>query len=365
MGCILAKLCGNEPTPEEILEELTLTIDLNEKTVYDYKEWPFTHIVLEGGGINGISYLGVYLALRKSGIANQVTHLSASSIGTIFAIFLALKVPYRKVQSFIMNKDFDDLKDDKFGLLRDASHLMNNYGWYRGIVLSKWVKEILAEFGGNRNMTFSELYNKNGVELNIIGSNLNEQKEIVYNRYNTPNKYIHEATVASMSIPIAYPPVREKSTKDGVQSTNLIVDGGMANNYDLDRFDKEGEVNPHVLGLKIMDLSMEKRNDTIYDKRIEINNFTEYISGLIGFQSIIIERLRMKNIAKYWERTLTVPSLGLPMTEFDIDNRTKANAVVQSYNFTIAQLNGWIKNKRFVEVDPSHLVETKEKSICN
>jgi predicted acylesterase/phospholipase RssA len=352
MGCIIS--CFKRAPIEEELEALVLDINVTEKTVFEYTEWPFTHVVFEGGGINGVAYMGSYLALYNTKILAQLTHVSASSIGAVFGLFAALKVSYSDVQKFIMNKNFTDIQDDQFGLLRDATHLLNNYGWYRGEVMSNWIKEIIKEHAGKENLTFVELYNLYGTELHLTGCNINEQCTMIYNRITTPNTPIHIAVVASMSIPIVYPPSKKTYVNENNDTvTDLIVDGGLANNYDLDRFDINGVANQHVIGFKLMDMSIEKRDNKIFHKRTEINDLKDYVTSIISFQSTIIERLRMKEIDKYWERTLTVPSLGLPISEFNLNDRTKVDANIKSYNFTIAQLYAWIKNKKFVEIDPS------------
>lgn len=347
MGSIITKFCSTDQESEEDIQ-LTPVRDIAEHTVFDYNNWLFTHAVFEGGGINGIGYLGTCIALYKAGIANQLTHFSASSIGAVFALLLALRVQPSDMQDFIMTKQFEDLVDDKFGIFRDTNNLINHYGWCQGEVISNWVKEILSKFAGKEQLSFIELYNLYGTELNITGSNVNEQRAIMYNRYTTPNEYIYTAVIASMTIPVIFPP--QKKTYDDSGNVDLIVDGGLINNYDLDRFDYH-DPNPHVIGFKLMNLSHEKRDDQIYHNRLDINNFTDYLSGIITIQSIEIERLRMKNIDMYWERTLTVPSLGLPITEFTIDDETKVKIIVQSYNLAIVQLNGWIKNKKFVKID--------------
>jgi predicted acylesterase/phospholipase RssA len=348
MGCIMTKLWVTKNNPADELDELPLVLDLTEKTVFEYNKWPFTHAVFEGGGINGVGYLGTYIVLHKSGILQQLRSISASSVGAIFGLFAALKVDYVDVQKFIMKKNFSDLKDDKFGIIRDVSNLLSEYGWYKGGVMSDWISEILKEFAGKEKLTFVELFNLYGTDLTITGSNINEQSAMIYNRDHAPNEYIHSAIVASMSIPIIFPP--QKKTRIGSNKVDLIVDGGFANNYDLDRFDY-GSTNMNVIGFKLMNLANEKSGGQISYNRLDINNFTEYLTGLIKFQTVVIENLRMKEIDKYWERTLTVPSLGLPFNEFDISDENKVKASVLSYNLAISQLNGWIKNKKFVNVN--------------
>lgn len=351
MGCILTKLYTEDSNLDKQLDELTLVINEEEKSVFEYTDWPFNGLVFEGGGINGIGYLGVYLALYKTNIFKNIIKVSASSIGTIFAIFIALNVDYIQVKKFIMQHDFSELKDDNIGIVRDLSNLINNYGWYKGEVMTNWIKEIFREHAGKESITFLELYKLYGVELNIIGSDLNIQDTIVYNKDTYPNEFVYNAINASMSIPIMYAPKKLIYKNDqGDEISDFIVDGGLSNNYDLDRFDKDGKANLNIIGFKIMDLLVEKRNDKIYYKRKDINSFVDYISSLLSFQSAVIERLQMKSIDKYWERTLTVPSLGLPLTDFYLDNETKIRANIISYNATIIQLTSWIKNKHFSEM---------------
>lgn len=377
MGCLLTKCikcficsgCMSIDVDESELESLILNKDDN--TVFSYKNYPFENIVWEGGGSNGVNYLGSYIALWNAGIIQQSKKFAGSSIGGFFATMAALSSNAEFVKDFIIRKNFNDLKDDDLGVIRDLNRLNSKFGYYQGNVLSSWSKEIIRSASGNEKLTFLELYTEFGNELHLVGCNLNIQDCMTFNKDTTPNMPIHEALETTMCVPGVFPAKRHNiSSRD---EEDVFIDGGLGNNYFIHAFDNpiydkndhiKGYIsNPKTLGLKLMNLDTEKRDDKIHHKRVPIDNVCDFIGSLVTYQSTVIERLRLQLTPDYWERTITVPSSGKSITDFNITMEEKVENNIDSYNATSIQLLNWTKNKKFIKLNKEELKIIKENNI--
>ncbi|MCY6354816.1 patatin-like phospholipase family protein [Clostridium sp. ZS2-4] len=108
--------------------------------------------------------------------------------------------------------------------------------------------------GFNETTTFRDLKEKGLKELHIIITDLSTHRSEVANYENTPDMPVITAIRASMSIPIAFVPVKYKG--------KTFVDGGTLRNFPIDIFDtylcEDGVLFPHeiernleTLGLKL------------------------------------------------------------------------------------------------------------------
>ena len=58
-----------------------------------------THLVLSGGGISGMVYLGALKYLQQEGYDRNILHISGSSIGAFFATAFALSIPMNDLET--------------------------------------------------------------------------------------------------------------------------------------------------------------------------------------------------------------------------------------------------------------------------
>ena len=52
----------------------------------------YTHLVLSGGGMSGLVYLGALKYLRESGYDKNILHVAGASIGALFATAFVLGI---------------------------------------------------------------------------------------------------------------------------------------------------------------------------------------------------------------------------------------------------------------------------------
>lgn len=286
----------------------------------DRKNIEYENLVVEGGGIKGIAHIGVLYELKKMGLLDSFKRYAGCSAGALVCMCLACNIDIDTMKRIIGDKDFNEFQDDSFGYLCDTFRLFTKYGWYKGDELHRYIKNILRDYMGKKNLTFSELYIRTGNTLVVVGSNINRKKSVYFSHQTTPDMNIADAVYISMALPPAFPP-REY---DG----DLCIDGGVFNPYPLWIFDEEGNVNDvqcgnpaeKTLGIKLMS-DWEKPDDIINYKRTEIDNLFTYI---LTIQDCFYTQVERGYLAPgYWEKSILVNTGKLSATDFDIDNDTK------------------------------------------
>lgn len=273
------------------------------------------NLVLEGGGIKGVAYVGSIQALHELEILDDITGFAGSSAGAITAGLLAVKYPVNNLQNILRNTDFNKFKDDSIGITRDTMRFFKDFGIYKGDYFLKWYSNLLKEHTGIENITFKQANDKYKTVLKITASNLNKQKIEIYDHLNTPDMTVQDAVRASMSIPLFFKCVRNKEN-------DVIVDGGMLNNYPINLFDNELD---KTIGLKLM--SHNEINEI--EELDEITNIHSYIKSLIGTLLEQIEKLHVKK--QYWRFTISINTGNIKTTQFNLTEEDKEFLIINGY----------------------------------
>jgi hypothetical protein len=242
-------------------------------------------LLFAGGGSRGIAYVGALQELRDTdGIdfglgMPKLSIVSGVSIGTIFALLIALQYSVPEI-TFIASgmKNNDVLDQDPMRLLKGE--------------LSFSSSDKLRTFLGNlmlkRNLpvdlTFQQLYEKNGIELHVTVSDLTSAGVQHIDRHTYPNLMISTGMIASMSLPLLYPPV---ISPEGHQ----WVDGGLLENYPAMKFSPE-----HFLGF---DFSFTPDN--------KFDSLFSYITRIINVQQVPSDVMQWRLLPQaHKERTIII-----------------------------------------------------------
>ncbi len=156
---------------------------------------------------------------------------------------------------------------------------------------------------------------------------------------NVPDMPIAVAVRMSTSIPYVFSAYKYLG--------KYYVDGGLSDNYPINIFDDPDEKDYAVttLGLKMM-ASGEKRDSQIFHSTNQTSDVFSYTKSLVNHIMNTIERSQISR--GYWERTITVPTGNITMTEFDISHAKKLKYVELGYAATKKALIQYAKNGKFI-----------------
>ena len=134
----------------------------------------FTNIVLSGGGIRGMAYIGCYKYFVEKGIFKFFKNIIGSSVGSIFATLFCLDYSYDEVMAMTY-KVLDTLKTKEY----DPENILNVYsklGVSEGNGIMGIINLLLFKKLGEKNVTFLDFAKKTGKNLIITGSNLSKSR---------------------------------------------------------------------------------------------------------------------------------------------------------------------------------------------
>ena len=125
------------------------------------------NLILSGGGLRGLSYLGVFKYLEQAGLRDGIKNVLGSSIGALFSVIFVLGYNAQEMEELAYNEQFSlkilsDLSPDSF------LDLMDEYGLDSGCKLARFIKILCKVKFGNQDITFKELYDHSNIHLRIF-----------------------------------------------------------------------------------------------------------------------------------------------------------------------------------------------------
>lgn len=284
---------------------------------------PVKNLVMEGGGIRGIAYIGALQVLDSAGQLKQLERVGGTSAGAIQACLLAVGYTPAEILEALQSTSFKQFNDGSFLAIPGAVRLQKHMGWYKGEALTQWIAEKIAAKTGNPNISFQQLYDQRQslgrVTLYITATDLSWQRLRVFSHETYPNMRIADAVRISASIPFYFRPVWMDSTgrcfesNDSLFSRSLMADGGLLANYPLGIFDSSrytsGEQpnrfqrNTSTLGLQLEEPWIVDSPQAQINRPYPIDNNNTYLKS--------IYKLLVDKPVNDLERTVLISNLSL------------------------------------------------------
>ncbi len=290
------------------MEDIETNIKNNlSKILGDYKKIDLdinkvNTLVLSGGGVKGIHYIGIIQKLEELNIIKKLNTLCGTSIGAFFVVLLNIGFTSKDLVDFILL--FNLTKINKL----DTSNFFSYFGIDDGNNLEIILENMFELKGFSKNISFSELFNKTKIELTISGVCINEKQCHYFNYKTYPNMKVIKAVRISTSVPLYFTPVSFDS--------KLWVDGAIIDNYPIHLF--KHKIN-QVLGIYIS----EKKEYS------DINNLEDYFICVI--QSLL-QGLASKSIKGYENNTIIIRSDKMNLVNTNLSKETIIEMVNYGYN---------------------------------
>lgn len=300
------------------------------------KEWQSNYnienLVFEGGGTKGTAYGGALTTMDAFGLLNNVKRVGGTSAGAITACLMAVGYSPKEIAKIIVDTKFSSFEDDSFGVIRDTYRLVKKYGWHQGETFKSWLGQHVAKNLGNYNLTFGELAKRANFalvgpkNLYVVVTNLTKQRAEVYSAETTPDMPIVDAVRISMSIPMFFQCVKNA---DG----DILVDGGVANNFPIKMFDKrkyynpfiEYEepnvedkyiLNPNTIGFRLDTKEEVAANADWSNAHVEINNIKDYLGAIVTYLMEEANKRHLKDCDL--KRTIFIETGDVKATDFNL-----------------------------------------------
>jgi NTE family protein len=232
----------------------------------------YTHIVLSGGGMSGLVYLGALRYLQQEGYDQHIRHIAGSSIGALFGTAFALGISMgdleNRFKAFFNNPENTAIHISMDTILSS----IDNLGLDNGRRLITPIADLL------RNMTFLEFSKKTGKNLVISATHVQTRSPTYFSVDSTPHVIVADAVCASMAIPLLVRPVEI--------GDDLYIDGGITDGVAINAFIN---VAPEtILILHLVRTSVKNNN---FDKPSPMKYFT---SMMETYMSNYLSRLLLE-----------------------------------------------------------------------
>ena len=207
-------------------------------------------LVFAGGGVRGLAFVGALQHLRdERGIdfgarAPAVRDVAGVSIGSVFALMIVLGYAVPEITEVGASLRYADMMNPNPVRIFNGELSIDD-----GTKLRAFVDGLLARKGYQADVTFSQLLTCTGMNMHVVVTDLTNASVVHLSASSHPHMPVAKAMVASMSLPLVFPPV----TVDGHQ----WADGGVMENFPIMRFTPE-----EVLGFTFK-WTMERKADTL------------------------------------------------------------------------------------------------------
>ena len=268
----------------------------------------YKYLVLKGGGIRGIAFVGALKVLEEKRVTQSIEKVAGTSAGAITGVLLATGYNAAQMLEILSELNIRQFNDGEMFFIGGQKRLRKNYGWYKGKKLENWIGRQIAARTGNENTTFMQLHqlalsDRNYKDIYITATNLTQQKTEIFSWKTHPDMPLKIAVRASASIPLYFGAVFMDSSgniaahpEEG-NDYNVYADGGLAANYPITIFnsindDELGKINPATLGL-----SLERPEQIAYSKNhtgiapFRIHSFSSYVAALYN---LTIEKMNKR-----------------------------------------------------------------------
>ena len=259
-------------------------------------------LVLSGGGVNGILFLGVFKYLTNNNQLKNITTFVGSSIGSVINTLICIGYHYSELEDFIISFDFNTIKDC------DISNLFKEYGIDIGRKFEITLNCLIKNKLNIDNITLLEFYKKTKKNNIIITTCLNDKSSCFMNHINYPNLPLITALRMSTCIPFYFSPI--------IYNNKYYVDGSVLNHFGIKYFNENDK---SILGVWL--------NDTTGIKKID---------GLESYILVLIETvLNTVNIKKNKKdnRVILIDNLH-NILDFSISKEDKQKLINIGFNKT-------------------------------
>ena len=187
------------------------------------------HLVLSGGGMLGISYIGLFKYLEENMpspiVVKNLKSITGCSAGAMFATLIAIGYTSIELNTIVKTMNFKEYMNIN---AESLINFMRLKGLESGKKLISFIKKYIVDKTNNENITFSEIKEQFNIELQIGVTNLSKSTFEIMNSTNTPNIPIHKAISASIAIPFVFEPI--------IIGDDVYCDGGLLNNLPIEYF---------------------------------------------------------------------------------------------------------------------------------
>ncbi len=292
--------------------------------------------VFQGGGCRGAAHVGAYKAAVEAGVT--FFEVAGTSAGSIIAVLIGAGGTPEYLTKHCASLKFSELLKSpervidtgRLRWLRFPMYFYNDSfirnvvvhgGSYSSAKIETWIDDRLAELlpQAERPIKFRDLK----LPTWVVATDLSGGRPKIWSASKTPDEEVGFAVRCSCSIPLFFEPVQ--------QGTNLYIDGGMLSNLPsfvfADSADCGNTPGGRILAFCLVD-------DYVPIREWSMGNFLLQLANTLVSGATDIQASLQSNIS-----TISVPTLGIKATDFDISDDQVQELMMAGSNSTLEFIN--------------------------
>ena len=184
------------------------------------------HLVIGGGGPNGLMFFGALKYLKENRFWNNDTIKSiyTTSAGSLIGAMISLNYNLDDIEEYILKRPWDKLQPI------EPENILNIWN-EKGIFDEKFVLDIVNPLlkcvSLDSNINLKEFYEFNNIDLHIFTSKIKNGyfETIDLNHKTHPDLLLYKAITMSSAFPFVFKPIEYNG--------EYYIDGGLCNNFPL------------------------------------------------------------------------------------------------------------------------------------
>lgn len=199
-------------------------------------------LVFEGGGLLGLSYIGVVEEFERHQALASCRRFAGTSAGAIIAGLLACGATAAFLRDAFLTTvtDFSVFADSSFNtmptalapvaLVRDAHRILKRFGWCQGVAFTDYYGGLIEKLTGDADITLLRVHERFGTEVRLVTMCLDTRRAVHLSHHNEPHMPLRKAVHMSMAAPGIFEAVRHND--------QWYVDGGILDNCPIGAYDE-------------------------------------------------------------------------------------------------------------------------------
>lgn len=270
-------------------------------------------LCLCSGGMKGIIYYGILSHLESNHHINMddINTYVGSSVGGMIGFLFCIGYTIQEIIEFILHFNFNIIQTEP-----NCENIILNYGICSSHKMIIALEHFLKHKYDMADITFIELYKLTNKKLLMIGTNITDSCEEVFDYINTPNMSVMIALQITSCIPVLFTPI--------LYNNKYYVDGGIINSFPIKYCNKDT-----TLGIF---LNTNKR---------EIDSLKNVVLSCIGILQNVpyMEHLNHHNI-------ITIKNTNINSDDFDLTSDVKQGLINDGINIAKEFINTFKKKEK-------------------
>lgn len=286
-------------------------------------------IVLSGGGLKGIGFLGALQCMSDLGILSEITHFIGTSIGAIIGYLIT--IGYTPIEIMVILHTEKTM--EKLIQAMDATYLTTHGGVLNFCIFQDILEQLTIKKIGQL-INLSQLYQDHGKRLVCCTYNLSK-KQVEYIDYlSNPNIPCITALRMSSNLPFLFFPFQYNGS--------VYVDGGIYENFPV------SQVSPDS---KAIAFFIQENNDDTKESRLGSFNIMSYLFEILHIPIYHLQELSTNKLGTNID--MVGITVSLPVFSWAVSRSSKFDSFSSGYEC----LRIFLENKKKEENDVSAEIE--------